>query len=451
MLFRAPFLVWYLPKVYVSFPRVYDVMMKRLNRAAELGVRLFFLVAGLGLLCPTLYAAEGNELIGIGAVQIGTGGAGIAAPKDATWSFLNPASMVDLERRIDIGVEALFLKRKAEPRGPLVVLNYQSSQEDLFLSLANNDAGTMSDSSPMFSPILGVIWPFEDFTLGVGVFGVQGNAVDYPRSRSVPGRRRNHRDRRADLQVLKMPIAIAHRFPNDWAVGAALVGVYSRLRTDSLTLEITPTRGDFDWDDSYGLGFKFSLYKRWDRWSFGATYTTRQWTTEFSKYRDLVTKHLDFPQQFQVGVAYRPSRWWELVADYKFIDWSGISQIGREAVHGGLNWDDQHIVKVGATYRASRLWTFRLGFSYGESPVPRNAVFTNVLFPAISEKHLTAGFTYRLTPQADLHFAYLHAFENTMRENGKGDIFSIGGRGTKFSLEQDSVAVEFSYKFKAKH
>jgi len=393
------------------------------------------------------FAADGNELVGIGAVQIGTAGAGIAAPKDATWSFLNPASMVDLERRIDIGVETLMLERKVDPRGPLVILNFQTPSEDILLSLANNDAGPMSDSSPIFSPILGVIWPFEDFTLGVGAFGVQGNAVEYPRSRSIPGRRRNNGDRRAELQTLKIPIAIAHRFSNDWAVGAALLGVYTRLRTDSLTIRITPTEGDYEWDDSYGLGAKFSLYRRWDKWSFGATYTTRQWTTEFSKYKDLITKHLDYPQTFQVGIAYRPSRLWELVADYKFIDWSGVSVIGREAVRGGLNWDDQHIVKVGATYRASRLWTFRMGFSYGDSPVPDNAVFTNVLFPAITEKHVAAGLTYRITPKADLHLAYLHGFRNTVKENGKGDIFSIGGRGTEFSFKQDSVAVELSYKF----
>lgn len=393
------------------------------------------------------FAAEGNELVGIGAVQLGTAGAGIAAPKDATWALLNPAGMVDLERRIDIGIEAIFLERKVEPRGPLIIFNFQVPEEDIILSLANNDAGTMADSSPLFSPALGLIWPFEDWTLGVGIFGVQGNAVEYPRSRTIPGRRRDNADRRAELQVIKIPFSAAYRFPNDWAIGAALLGVYTRLRTDSLTLDLVPTEGDYRWDDSFGFGFKFSVYRRWDRWSIAAAYTTRQWCSEFRKYRDLVAYHLDQPQQVQVGVAYRPWPRLELVADYKYINWSGISQIGRQAVRGGLGWEDQHIFKIGTTWRISRLWTVRCGFSYGESPVPRDAIFTNVLFPAISEKHIAAGVSYRLTSKADIHLAYMHAFKNEVTESGKGDIFSAAGRGTEFSLEQHSAALQFSYKF----
>ena len=399
------------------------------------------------VVAPWAFAMEGDELIGIGAVQKGTAGAGIASPKDATWTFLNPASIVDLERRVDIGVDVILSQRKATPDGPSYVLNLQLPEDDLLLSLVNVDAGPLADSSPAFAPSLGLVWPFERSALGFGIFAVQGNAVNYPRSRTLPGLQADNADRRAQLEIFKMPIAFARRLDNDWAVGAAIVGVYTRLRTDSLTVDLTPTLGDYDWEDSYGIGFKLSLYRRWEKWSFGATYTSRQWTTEFDKYDDLMFYHLDHPQQFQIGVAYRPIRKLEFVLDYKFIDWSDISQVGNDAIHDGLSWNDQHILKFGVTYDITKRFTTRAGFSYGEAPIPRDAVFTNVLFPAIAEEHATIGFSYDLGKRHELHFAYMHAFKNEMTDSGSGDIFSVGGRRTKISLEQDSFTFQYSFKF----
>lgn len=393
------------------------------------------------------HASDGNEMIGIGAIQQGAAGAGIASPQDATWALLNPAAMVDLERRVDVGVDIILMRRTVKPDGPIYLLNLQLPQEDLIISLANPDAGHMADSSPFHSGSFGLVWPLKRLTLGFGVFGVQGNKVSYPRPRSLPGLEGDGKDRRAQLEVVKIPFSVAHRLENGWAVGGAVVGLFSRLRTDSLTLELVPTRGDYEWDESYGFGFKLALYKRWDKWSFGAAYTTRQWTTEFDKYDDLLKFHLDQPQQFQIGLAYRPIPKLELLLDYKFIDWSGISQISKDTIRGGLSWDDQHIIKAGVSYELTKRFTIRGGVSYGEAPVPGDSVFSNSLFPAISEAHVALGLSYAFKRRHEVHFAYVHALKNEMTETGTGDLFSVGGRGSKFTLEQDVFSLQYSLKF----
>ena len=391
---------------------------------------------------------EGDELVGIGAVQKGTAGAGVASPKDATWTFLNPASIVELGPRLDVGVDILLSRRTAEIEGPSFLFNYQLPEERLLMSLMNPDAESLADSSPVAAPSFGIVWPFEHLSLGWGIFAVQGNNVAYPRSRTLPGLEEDNLDRRAQLEVFKMPLSIAHRFENGWSVGLALVGVYSRLRTDSLTLNLAPTAGGFEWDESYGWGFKLSVFKRWEKWAFGATYTSRQWMSRFDEYSDLVNYRLDHPQQFQVGLAYRPVPRLELLLDYKFIDWSDIRTTGNDAIHGGLGWNDQNILKFGATYDLSRRLTLRAGVSYGKCPVPGDSVFTNVLFPAITEMHATFGLSCAIGKRHEVHLAYMHAFRHEMTDTGTGDIFSAGGRGTTISLEQDSITLQYSYKFR---
>ena len=49
-----------------------------------------------------LFATEGINLIGVGPVQQGTAGAGVASAKDSTWLILNPAGLTD----VDMGVDA---------------------------------------------------------------------------------------------------------------------------------------------------------------------------------------------------------------------------------------------------------------------------------------------------------------------------------------------------------
>ena len=408
---------------------------------------LLTVVALTVLFCMPARATDGNKLVGIGAVQNSTAGAGIASPQDATWALLNPASLVDLDRRLDIGVDMLFPRREVEVDGPRLVFNIEIPEERRVLSLANHDGGIMRDRSPVFSPNLGIVLPFERLTLGIGIFGVQGNAVDYPESRTIPGLRDGNGDRRAELQVFKMPISLAYRFENGWSIGASLIGVHSRLRTDSLTLELTPTKGAYRWDDSWGAGIALSAYRRWDQWSFGATLTSRQYMTRFSRYKDLMRYRLDFPWQFQAGIAYRPADKWEFLFDYKFIRWSSVSQIARKTVQGGLSWRDQHIFKTGLAYDISRRWTLRTGFSYGRTPVPSEAIFSNVLFPAITETHASAGASFRITPRQEFHLAYVHAFRKTKTERGTGDLFSRGGAGTRMSIDQHGVTLQYSLKF----
>jgi long-chain fatty acid transport protein len=393
------------------------------------------LVLAIGSLAfaPVANASEGNQLLGIGPIQESLAGAGVAAAEDATWSLLNPASLVDVESRFDAYLMFLFLTRTLEPKG---------------IGLASNKfAGEMVDTRPLFFPSFAVAIRRDYGTFAFGMLGAEGDEVDFEKSRSTLGRWKND-DRRSSLETAIIPLAFAHKFDNGWAVGGALLLEYSRLRTDSLTLRLLPTRGDYEWDDAFGAGFQFGVYKQWERWGFGASYRTQQKLNRFDRYKDLTKFSIDLPPQFQIGLAYRPTRRIELLADYRYIGWNQVNQFGEPTIpKGGLNWDDQHIGKLAVIGRLSDRWTLRGGLSYGKAPIDKKVIFENGHFPAVAEMHVTAGFTYRLNDRTELHFSYDHAFHKEMKDSGTGDLFSFAGRGTRIGMEQDFIALGYTRRF----
>ncbi|MCF6285413.1 MAG: outer membrane protein transport protein [Candidatus Hydrogenedentes bacterium] len=388
------------------------------------------------LLLPVAQATEGHQLIGIGAVQKGTGGAGVASAKDATWTMLNPAGVVRLKRRLDVGLEVFAPRRGLKPQGPLL------------LPMANSRAGRMTDNSIFYIPTVSAVIPRKNYTLGIGLFGVNGLGVDYRAPRASLGRLfgRNY-DRRTEYAVAKLAIAGAHSFDNGWALGSAIHLNYARFKSDMLTLGFRQTEGDNAWDDSIGIGFSLGIQKKWERLSVGAAYTSRQWMGHLQDYSDLLGLPLDLPQIAQVGIAYDITPTLEFVADYKFMDWSGINQIGNEPLAGGFGWKDQHIVKSGLTWQTNERWTLRSGVSFGNSPIDEEHVFANGLFPAIMTSHASAGFSVVLTPKTTAHFTYMHAFRNELTDSGKGDLFSLADKGTEIWMSQNSFTFGVSYAF----
>jgi len=396
-------------------------------------------IPALLILCCTsmsAWATDGHQLAGLGAIQLGTGGAGVASAKDSTWVLLNPAGIVDLDRRFDFSFELFAPDRYLEPEGPL------------FLPLANQWAGKMSDDSIFYIPAMGAIFPHGDGAFGVGLYAVNGMGVNYAHSRTtIPRIFGENFDRKTKYGVMKVAFAYAHELGDGWSLGATANLTYSRFSSDMLTLNFWETEGDNRPDDSFGGGLTLGVQKKWDRFSLGASYSTPQWVDTLGKYKDLLPLPLDLPQMAQAGLAFRVTPRLEWVLDYKFIDWSGVKQIGKEPILGGFGWEDQHVVKTGLTWEVNPKWTLRAGTSYGKSPISEEIVFANGLFPAIVEAHAMIGATYAISKRSDIHFAYEHAFGNTLTDSGKGDLFSFVGKGTKIHLEEDTFTFQYSYKF----
>lgn len=168
----------------------------------------------------------------------------------------------------------------------------------------------------------------------------------------------------------------------------------------------------------------------------------------FEKYeKDLTFWELDLPQRVQAGIAWRPLKKLEVLLDYKWVNWSAVELFGNKTVHGGLGWEDQRIVNLGAGWQVNDRWTVRAGVSAGNPVVTNKFVFANLLTPAVAKLHFGAGVSYQFNEQSSVHATYSQSIPEEDTDSGKGDLFSVLGRGSKVGYREHSLTLQYTRRF----
>jgi long-chain fatty acid transport protein len=356
-------------------------------------------------LLPVLYAnaTEGINLIGIGPVQQGTAGAGVASAKDSTWLILNPAGLTDVGRQVDASFQIFSPRRNVSYPG----MGKQTDGNSFYIPSLSASFGCCQQDNGYF---------------GIGIYGTSGMGVDY--DSSSPWLAGNM----TELSIAKMTLTYARKLDNGWSIGAGPILVISRLRTDM---------GGFSgaWDTAVGAGAIFGVNKRVnDKLTFGASYMSEQFTSEFDEYEALLGGSLNLPQQLTVGLAYNVLTNLELALDYRWVGWGDLNTLGDN-----FGWEDQNIVKAGLTWQATERLTLRSGISHGNSPIGSEDAFANSLFPAIMKTHLACGASYAFD-KVSLDLAYVHALDAS--ESGPGP-----GGTTSISMYQNSLTLGARWNF----
>ncbi|MFP5504764.1 MAG: OmpP1/FadL family transporter [Gammaproteobacteria bacterium] len=152
-----------------------------------------------------------------------------------------------------------------------------------------------------------------------------------------------------------------------------------------------------------------------------------------------------WPSTWAVGAAFQATDKLLLVGDVKRINWadtmqnfsmsftadqsagndlSGAFGPGADLRGGTLDatlfqrWEDQTVYQIGGAYQVNKQLTLRAGFNYAENPVPDQ--YLNALFPAIVERHITAGFGYGFNDAQTIDFSLQHAPEVSATNPGNG-------------------------------
>jgi long-chain fatty acid transport protein len=369
-----------------------------------------------------LYATEGINLIGVGPIQQGTAGAGVASAKDSTWLILNPAGLTDIEMGVDASLQIF---------APVRTIDANTAPS----------AGKQEDDSMFVIPSISTSFGCchgENGFVGLGIYGTSGMGVDYDESRiptPVGG------DSMTELSIAKMTATYAYKFNDSGlSIGAGPIFVLSRFRTDMLYSFLPLARGSSDWDTAYGAGAIVGVNQHLGRLSLGASYMTEQYMSDFDEYSDMFSDSLNLPQQLTVGAAYNVLDNVELALDYRWTGWSHLDTFGDQ-----FGWDDQHIVKAGVTWGVNDALTLRGGVSYGESPIDKSNAFSNALFPAIMETHLACGASYAWEKWA-VNAAYIHALEKEVTA-GNDINTGLAGAGTEISMYQNSLTLGVTYTF----
>ena len=373
------------------------------------------LVAGMafatGFSIPS-HATNGDQMLGVNAIQWGMAGAVIAAPQEAGTVFTNPAgiAMLDVEEfRLDMGIGFM---------NPVRDINGLDSETDLYLI-----------------PAGAVVFDSHDkLRFGVGMGGLSGQGVNFSDVSPALGAQPVVTTK----QFFKIAPAVGYRVNDNLGVGAAFHINWQSLALYNAAFQLPQ-------DTVFGYGFALGLnYRTSPQWRIGATYISEQsmdahdWNTTTGRY----SLTLDAPQQLALGVAYTPddASLYELdVRRISFSDVTGTETLQTPAgpVKLAFGWDDQTVIALAAQRELSDSLTIRGGLNYGESPIGPEDVTANLGSLAVTEWHASLGVTRKMSKHLYSSFSYTHAFENR--------VTSTDGT-TEIGLSQNVIYLQLSYR-----
>ncbi len=371
----------------------------------------FAMVAALVAAPLAAQATNGDHMLGVNANQWAMAGAIIAAPEDAGTVLTNPAGLAGLkmeEFRSDFGFGLLNPPRK---------VNGNESDSDLYLMPAGSMAFRVSDR----------------LTTGLGVAGLLGMGVDVADALPAAGNQAVATTR----QVMRISPGFAYRQSDALALGASFNINYQSLAMHTAAYTL-PQNQVFGFGATLGLSYIAN-----ERVRFGASYVTKQsmdsfeWNTTAGRY----SARMDLPAQLALGVALQAGPDMLIEADIKRIFFKKVldsvpltTPTGSSALNFG--WDNQTVFAVGVRKQVNDKMTLRAGLNYGKSPIEPDDVTNNYGSVAVTEKHLTLGFTRNLGAHTSASLSYARAFENKVENSA----------GQSIQLEQNVLNLQISYQ-----
>jgi long-chain fatty acid transport protein len=402
------------------------------------------------------FATNGYFSHGYGIKSKGMAGVGIAYGQDALAAATNPANMVLVGNRWDVGVDYFRPQRETE-----------------VTSAFGASAGTYDGNATenFFIPEFGYNQMINaNSSFGVSVYGNGGMNTDYGNinnanivcanpptcSMMVPMGSGNAG---VDLMQLFIAPTYSMKINPQHSIGVSLNIAYQRFKAygiqnfDNSTSSSAPgSVSNNGYDDSWGYGARIGWTGQLTpTFALAATYQTETYMQEFDKYKGLFAEQGGFniPANYGIGFAWKAMPALTIAGDIQVIQYGDIKSIANKMTStaqlgtdsgSGFGWDDITVYKLGVSYDVNQNLTLRGGYSITDEPYGSDQTFFNILAPAVVTDHLTLGATWKLQNNAELSFAYMHAFENTV--NGTGNTAGLNNR-----MYQDSFGVAYGAKF----
>ncbi|WP_353981074.1 outer membrane protein transport protein [Salinicola endophyticus] len=360
-----------------------------LQWAKRITVTALTTAAALVFVAPTAQANNGFNMPGYGTRALGMGGASIALPQDSLAAANNPAGMALVGDRFDVDLTVI--------------------SADIDLDAAGNG---YHDSPLPLVPEFGFNRRLsEDWTAGVSMIS---NGVELDYGEAVPGY--GTTDLKSKLIQSIVHPTLTYRLAPGHYLGASLLLGAQRLRVSGIeNLGLERTQGD--WATGYGAAFGY-IGRLSPEWQVGATYRTPMRFSRFDEYRRLLPEgRIDMPQQAGIGLAYTPNERLTLALDVMWLGWSEENTWGNAFTEGGalgdrdgpgFGWQDQRVLRIGASYDVTPHWTLRSGVSLASKLVSGDESRLAALAPLMGRDHYTVGTSYTLGNGIELNGAFIH-------------------------------------------
>jgi len=440
--------------------------------------------------CGSAHATNGYFSHGYGTKSKGMVGAGVAYVNDSMAAATNPAGMVHAGNRFDGGLAWFHPEREYTVSGGTTNSDIDGDGVPDFFTFPLNPTTTQSGSTDFFIPHIGFNKMLtSNMSAGLTVYGNGGMNTDYPnfpntlfctnpftgqpigsQTGSFCGR-----DAGVDLSQLFVAATFGHKIPlaaGTFSYGISPIFAYQRFSAKGIST-FAPLSSDpahlsaNGHDDSSGFGVKVGVMADVGAGvSLGASYQSKFDMDEFDEYAGLFAEQGDFdiPSTWTVGLAWKPAANHAVVLDYQRINYTDVDSISNPisnlltqcqpgvggpgcfgASNGaGFGWEDMDVIKLGYEFSVASLpaWTWRLGFSHGEQPIPDSEVTLNIFAPAVIEDHVTFGFTKTVGSNLEFSFASMYALHNSVKGTHAFD------PAQQVELEMDQLELEGSIGWK---
>ncbi|CAB3972687.1 outer membrane protein transport protein [Burkholderia sp. AU30198] len=397
--------------------------------------RFRHVVAPIAMSCIPLvvpmsaWGALGAQPDSYSPLLMGMGGASIANPVDTISGAENPANLSKVGNRFDFATLLLT-----------------TDQNNTYLSPNNQLSGLKFFAIPSG----GVNFQYDSkTTFGVVVSGEGAGGLYNQSSVPVPGLSHSTTIFVANF----ISPTVTRKLTDNLAVGVSLNLVSAAFLARGVAVPNgQPIAADLSSGFSqlpghgmrfaYGVGFRLGVL--WDvlpTLSVGASYTSKTALSRFSGYnRDVLASsdgRGDLPEEYGVGVSWRPIPALTLAADYLRINWGNTRVFGNPESFGYRNINAG---RFGASYDINNRWTVRAGYMVSGQWSDSAHTMTNVLGPVTQNRSVTGGFTYHIDKKQDISFSFDYGLPNKVYGTGPST-------GTNLDTSINFYALQYSRKF----
>jgi len=409
-------------------------------------------------LCATsVFATNGDHLIGLGPKSRAMGGTGIAYSLGAESALVNPALIE--------GKRVMFGGTYFSP-----TVEFKNEVDTTSIGGANSKSSYQeNDKKASLIPEVAISYQLDKKSAwGIGMFGIAGMGVDYysdqpfygnPFLRHQPspttpeneyiGTKNGTNQLTTNLQILSFAVPYAKKVNDKLRIGIVPVLQYGAMAMSFNSGAYQPngqggfhnvnvgtgTSEDIGFGAQLGLGYNvddFEVKKvKIQNLALGMVIKTPIKMT-YDHQLSEATKafglkgfgdDLTQPGEIGVGLAYKLTENKTILLDLKNIWW------GSAGGYEDFGWHNQNVFALGYESLAYN-WTWRAGYNYAKSPVRelktgpafdqngfnyqnyKNAVinyFNLAGFPAVSEHHFTFGGGKRINQHTSIDFAMVYS------------------------------------------
>ncbi|MBW1768415.1 MAG: outer membrane protein transport protein [Deltaproteobacteria bacterium] len=406
-------------------------------------------IAITAAMCAPMAAMATNGYFGhgYGTKNKGLAGGGAALAQDSMIAATNPAGMVFVGNRLDVGV-AIFSPnpRSYTTTGSAGVPDGAACGMNCPFEIGPQSID--SEDDVFLIPHFGRNWMLDaNSSIGISVYGNGGMNTEYK------GGTAQHNDgvgnavttpgtfgagtTGINLEQLFIAGTYARKINDKASWGVTPIFVYQKFEAKGLGMfagySTDPTNVTNNGvDTSTGYGLKLGVQgEAAPGVTLAASYQSKMSMSEFDDYAGLFAEEggFDIPATATLGVAWATSPSTVLTVDVQKIYYGTVDSIanpvaglltgcatGADATQclggsngAGFGYEDMTIVKLGYQWAGSNGWTWRAGLSKGDQPIPKEEVMFNILAPAVMEKHVTFGFTKEVGTDNEFNFAAMYA------------------------------------------